>query len=105
MADDRVLRIENRNKAIEQWVWKTISTAGMALIVWYLSGINGSLKELSDDIIQIKLADSASAQMMAHTDSRVSILEANEKEFSKRVGELERKTDRHDQRLNNLERR
>lgn len=105
MADEKLHKLEKKYDAVEQWVWKAISTAGMALIVWYLSGINGSLKELSDDIIQIKLADSASAQKMAHTDSRVSILEANEKEFSKRVGELERKTDRHDQRLNTLERR
>lgn len=105
MADDRVLKIENRNKAIEQWVWKTISAIGMGFVVWYLNGINSSLKSLSDDIVQIKLADSANTQKMTHTDSRVSILEVNEKEFSKRVGELERKTDRHDQRLNTLERR
>lgn len=90
MADDRVLRIENRNKAIEQWVWKTISAAGMALIVWYLSGINGSLKELGDDIIQIKLADSANAVRMTKIEEEVITLKSNEKEIRQRIGILER---------------
>jgi len=90
MADERLNKLEQKASGIEQWGWKTISAIGLALIVWYLNGINGSLKTLSDDIVDIKLADSANSIRMNRLEEDVAIIKSNEKELSKRVGTLER---------------
>ena len=90
MADERLNKLEQKASGIEQWGWKTISAIGLALIVWYLNGINGSLKTLSDDIVDIKLADSANSIRMNRLEEDVAIIKSNEKELAKRVGTLER---------------
>lgn len=90
MADERLGRLEQKAHGIEQWGWKTISAIGLALIVWYLNGINGSLQTLSNDIVEIKLADSANSIRMSRLEEDVAIIKSNEKELSKRVGSLER---------------
>lgn len=103
MADDRIFKLEKKQNAFEQWGWKTISAIGLGLVVWYLNGINGSLKTLSDDIIDIKLADSANNQKMNRLEQDVSYLKAADGEIAKRIGTLERTTERHEQKINNLE--
>lgn len=71
MADERLDRIEKKHTVVEQWVWKTISTAGLGFIIWYLSGINESLAVLKDDIVLIKLSDSANSIRMKRLEDDV----------------------------------
>ena len=54
MADERL-------NSIEKHAWKILSTLGLSAVIWYLNGINTSLKTLSDDIVAIKLQDSANS--------------------------------------------
>lgn len=88
MADERL------NK-IEQWAWKTMSSVGLALIVWYLSGINSSIKTLSDDIVAIKLADSANS-------ITINTLKSDVGDLKIKVGELEKSSTQHEQQLKQL---
>ncbi|OYQ81767.1 hypothetical protein B9T19_03645 [Ignatzschineria sp. F8392] len=90
MANERLGRLEQKANGVEQWIWKTISAIGLALIVWYLNGINISLKTLSDDIIAIKLSDSANAVRMNKIEEEVITLKASDKEIRQRVSALER---------------
>lgn len=111
MAEERIKRLEEKQaesnqkqSAFERWGWKTISSLIMAIGVALLNGINSNLKELNEEIVSIKLSDSANNQKITHISGEVAVLKVNEKELSKRVGDLERSKERHDQRLNNLER-
>ncbi len=90
MADDRLGRLEQKASGVEQWIWKSISAIGLSLIVWYLNGINVSLKTLSDDIVAIKLSDSANAVRMNKIEEEVITLKASDKEIRQRVSALER---------------
>ncbi len=103
MADRRITKLEEKQNWLEQHAWKIVSTLGLAAIVWYLNGINASLKNLSDDIIDIKLADSANAARMNRLQEDVIGLKAGEKELSKRVGALERVSEKHEHQLQRLE--
>ncbi len=87
---DRLDKAEQKQSWFEQHAWKIVSTLGLAAIVWYLNGINSSLKNLSDDIVAIKLADSANAVRMTKIEEEVITLKSNEKEIRQRVGALER---------------
>lgn len=111
MAEERIKRLEEKQAEVsqkqsgfERWGWKTISSIIMGLGVALLNGINSNLKELNEEIVSIKLSDSANNQKMTHLSGEVAVLKINEKELSKRVGDLEKSKERHDQRLNNLER-
>jgi len=95
MADERL------NK-IEQWAWKTISGAVMALAVWYLSGIDSSIKTLSNDIIAIKLQDSANSITINTIKSDVGDLKVVNKEVLGRIGSLEKSSAQHEQQLRQL---
>ena len=95
MADERLNRIE-------QWAWKTMSSIGLALIVWYLSGINSSIKTLSDDIVAIKLADSANSITINTLKSDVGDLKVVNKEVLGRIGSLEKSSAQHEQQLRQL---
>ena len=87
---NRLDKAEQKQSWLEQHAWKIVSTLGLAAIVWYLNGINSSLKSLSDDIVEIKLADSANAVRMTKIEEEVITLKSNEKEIRQRVGALER---------------
>ena len=87
---NRLDKAEQKQSWLEQHAWKIVSTLGLAAIVWYLNGINSSLKSLSDDIVAIKLADSANAVRMTKIEEEVITLKSNEKEIRQRVGALER---------------
>lgn len=87
---ERLDKAEQKQNWLEQHAWKIVSTLGLAAIVWYLNGINSSLKSLSDDIVAIKLADSANAVRMTKIEEEVITLKSNEKEIRQRVGALER---------------
>ena len=102
MADERLSKMEKKHATFEQWVWKTISGLGLAAVIWYLNGINTSLKTLSDDIVAIKLSDSANSIRMARVEDDVVIIKSNEKELSKRVGALEKSSAQHEQQLRQL---
>lgn len=95
MADERL------NK-IEQWAWKTISGAAMALAVWYLSGINSSIKTLSNDIVAIKLQDSANTITINTIKADVGDLKVVNKEVLGRIGSLEKSSAQHEQQLRQL---
>lgn len=87
---ERLDKTEQKQNWFEQHAWKIVSTLGLAAIVWYLNGINSSLKSLSDDIVAIKLSDSANAVRMTKIEEEVITLKSNEKEIRQRVGALER---------------
>lgn len=98
MAEERIKllelkqeKIDQKHKGVERWIWKAVSAIGMGLVVWYLNGINSSLKMLSDDIVQIKLTDSANSVRLSRLEADVNTLKSNEKELSKRIGHLERR--------------
>lgn len=99
MPDERISKLERRHNAFEQWGWKTVSAIGMALIVWYLNGINGSLRSLSDDIVNIKLSDSANNQKMDRLNDDVLSLKVDSKEIIKRVTTLEKISEKHEHQL------
>ncbi|MGL4674598.1 MAG: hypothetical protein ACRCXK_07040 [Wohlfahrtiimonas sp.] len=102
MADERLNSIEKKHASFEQWVWKTISGLGLAAVIWYLNGINTSLKTLSDDIVAIKLSDSANNVRMNRIEDDVTNLKSNDKEHSKRLSELEKSSAQHGQQLKQL---
>lgn len=104
MAEDRIFKLEKKHNTLEQWGWKTVSAVGLALIVWYLNGINGSLKYLSDEMTRMKVSESANTQILIGLKDDVSHLKSTDIDISKRVGDLERTSERHEQRLNGLER-
>ena len=87
---ERLDKAEQKQSWFEQHAWKIVSPLGLAAIVWYLNGINSSLKSLSDDIVAIKLADSANAVRMTKIEEEVITLKSNEKEIRQRIGILER---------------
>lgn len=99
MAEDRIFKLEEKQSAFEKWGWKTISSLIMALGVFLLNGINSNLKELNQEIVTIKLADSANGQRMNRLEDDVSILKAGEKEIIKRVSAIERVSEKHEHQL------
>lgn len=102
MADERLNSIEKKHATFEQWVWKTISGLGLAAVIWYLNGINTSLKTLSDDIVAIKLSDSANNVRMKRIEDDVIYLKDSDKEHYKRLSDLEKATIQHGQQLRQL---
>lgn len=88
--ENRITKVEQKQNWFEQHAWKIVSTLGLAAIVWYLNGINSSLKSLSDDIVAIKLADSANGIRMNKLEEEIITIKSNEKEIRQRVGALER---------------
>lgn len=95
MADERL-------NSIEKHAWKILSTLGLSAVIWYLNGINTSLKTLSDDIVAIKLSDSANNIRMNRIEDDVTNLKSNDKEHSKRLSELEKSSAQHGQQLRQL---
>ena len=102
MADERLNSIEKKHASFEQWVWKTISGLGLAAVIWYLNGINTSLKTLSDDIVAIKLQDSANSITINTIKTDVIDLKVVNKEVLGRIGSLEKSSAQHEQQLRQL---
>lgn len=88
MADERLNNIEKH-------AWKILSTLGLSAVIWYLNGINTSLKTLSDDIVAIKLADSANT-------ITINTLKSDVGDLKVRVGALEKSNTQHEQQLRQL---
>lgn len=85
MADERL-------NSIEKHAWKILSTLGLSAVIWYLNGINTSLKTLSDDIVAIKLQDSANS-------ITINTLKSDVGDLKIKVGELEKSSTQHEQQL------
>lgn len=83
MAEDRIFKLEKKQSAFEQWGWKTVSAIGMSLMIWFLGQISSNIKELKDDIIEIRLADSANSIRMNRLEDDVLTLKVDVKELSK----------------------
>ena len=83
MAEDRIFKLEKKQSAFEQWGWKTVSAIGMSLMIWFLGQISMNIKELKDDIIEIRLADSANSIRMNRLEDDVLTLKVDVKELSK----------------------
>lgn len=83
MAEDRIFKLEKKQNAFEQWGWKSVSAIGMSLMIWFLGQISMNIKELKDDIIEIRLADSANSIRMNRLEDDVLTLKVDVKELSK----------------------
>lgn len=83
MAEDRIFKLEKKQSAFEQWGWKSVSAIGMSLMIWFLGQISMNIKELKDDIIEIRLADSANSIRMNRLEDDVLTLKVDVKELSK----------------------
>ena len=83
MAEDRIFKLEKKQSAFEQWGWKTVSAIGMSLMIWFLGQISSNIKELKDDIVEIRLADSANSIRMNRLEDDVLTLKVDVKELSK----------------------
>lgn len=83
MAEDRIFKLEKKQSAFEHWGWKSVSAIGMSLMIWFLGQISMNIKELKDDIIEIRLADSANSIRMNRLEDDVLTLKVDVKELSK----------------------
>jgi len=70
--------------------------------VKHLESIDNKFDMLTKDIIAIKLSDSANAIRMSRIEDDVIYLKSSDKEQLKRLSDLEKTSERHDQQIRQL---